>query len=244
MINMNCLECGHAFELSESKIPSPTFNVKCPACRKVFQVTVENVAPPPPDPQKAVWEQFRPQMESLVKAQLDNVRKDVLSSLGLMASPQPPGMTGFNPTGPVEKRALVCESDPGVAQHIVSGLQSLGYSVQVSSLLSEALQRLEGGFFDVITTEFSFSDDSEGGQKLLNKVNSRKLDERRKMFLAVISRSVKTLGPEAAFFLGANVFINKSDLHNLENLIQDGLRHYAGIYGNYFEVLTESAERL
>jgi CheY-like chemotaxis protein len=192
----------------------------------------------------AVWEQFRPQMESLVKAQLDNVRKDVLSSLGLVASPPPSNRVGFNATGPMEKRALVCESDPAVAQHIVSALQSLGYTVQVCSLLSEALKRLEGGFFEVITAELAFSDDPEGGQKLLNKVNSRKLDERRKMFLAMISRTAKTLGPEAAFFHGANVFINKSDLHNLENLIQDGIRHYAGIYGNYFEVLAESTERL
>jgi CheY-like chemotaxis protein len=208
MIHITCLECGHAFELSEEKIPSPKFNIKCP------------------------------------ESHLDNIRKDVLSSLGVMA-PQAPNLASYPSGGStVEKRALVCESDPAVSQQIVSALVRLGYSVQSCGLLSEALNSLESGFYDVITTELSISDDPEGGQKLLNKVNSRKLDERRRMFLIVISRDGKTLGPAAAFFHGANIFIQKSDLYNFETLLQDGIRYYAGIYGNYFEVLTESAERI
>jgi predicted Zn finger-like uncharacterized protein len=239
MINLTCVECGYAFELSETKIPSQKFNVKCPSCKKVFQVTVENGASQ--DPSSGVWQQFRPEIESLVKTHVENIRNDLLSSFQV---PQVPALSALSPSASVDKRALVCESDPVISRQIADGLQHLGYTVQVCSLMSEALNRLEGGFYDVITTEISFSDDPEGGQKISNKVNSRKLDERRRMFLAVISRNIKTLGPDAAFFYGANISIQKSDLDHFESLIHDGIRYFTGIYSNYFEVLTESAERL
>lgn len=233
MANLTCLECGHSFELPDSKIPSARFNVKCPACRKVFQASVEGI----PSTRGTVWDEVRPEIENLIKMQLESVRKEMMGAASPLREAPPRSDS-------VGKRALVCESDQAIAQQILKVLQLLGYSVQICSTVSEALTRLESGFYDVITSDTSFADDSEGGQKIIVKVNARKQDERRRMFLAVVSQSMKTLGPQSAFFYGANIFIQKSDLQNLENLLQEGMRYYSGVYGNYFEILEESAERL
>ena len=241
-MNVICNDCGHSFQIDKSKIPSSTFNVKCPNCKKVFKVNAQPGADPAKTPDSS-WENLKPEVEAAVKKQVEEVRKEILLSLASLIGHTSEAQQ-FNVPGSSEKQALVCQSDPAVTQQIVSVLQRLGYVVQTSSNLAEALSRLESGFFDAIITDFVFPDDSEGGQRILNKVNGRKTDERRKMFVVMISDQIKTSSAQSAFFHGANIAIHKSDLRNFERLFQEGIRQFSEIYGTYYKLLEESTERL
>lgn len=247
-MNLTCNDCGHTFQIDKAKIPSPTFNVKCPNCKKVFQVNMPSGSDAVKTPEKASaesssWEQWKPEMEAAVKKQLEDVRKDILLSLVTLVGHSSQA-SQVNALEYSEKRALVCESDPAVAQQILFVLQRLGYSVQTCSHFAEALGRLESGFYDVITTDSGFSDDPEGGQKILGRVNGRKTVERRKMFVVMVSDHCKTLPAQAAFFQGVNISVHKSDLRNFERLIQDGIRQFSEMYGTYYMMLEESTDRL
>lgn len=245
---MTCLECNYSFELPESKIPASTFKVKCPACHKVFQANVRSSASPqrasdaaPSIP--ALWKEMKPEVETLVKAELEAVRADILLSLASLLGRQSPNMTVHSDSY-TELHALVCQSNPAVAQHLSTVLQRMKYSVYVSSSCADALSRLERGIFNVITTDLALSDDPEAGIKILAKINSRKMDERRKMFVAVVSDQVKTTGVQSAFFQGANILINESNIENFESLMQEGMRYYAELYGNYINLLKQAVEHL
>jgi predicted Zn finger-like uncharacterized protein len=251
-MNLTCNECGHTFQIDKSKIPSGAFSVKCPNCKKVFHVNAQTGSDPVKTPEAASdhaaskltsWEQLKPDAEASVKKQVEEVRKEILLSLASLIGDSSQA-SQINAPAYSEKQALVCESDPAVAQQIVFILQRLGYAVQTSSHLGETLSRLESGFYDAIITDFVFPDDPEGGQKILNKVNGRKTDERRKMFIVMVSDQIKTLSAQSAFFHGANIAVHKSDLRNFERLFQDGIRHFSEMYGTYYKLLEESTERL
>jgi predicted Zn finger-like uncharacterized protein len=240
-MHLICTECGHTFQIDKSKVPSGTFNVKCPNCKKVFQVSAQ----PGPEPVKTsgISSEEKPDVEAIVKKRVDEVRKEILLSLASLIGPSSQA-SQINVPGYTEKQALVCESDSSVTQQIMLVLQRLGYTVQTSSHVGEALSRLESGFFDAIITDFVFPDDPEGGQKILNKVNGRKTEERRKMFVVMVSDQIKTLSAQSAFFHGANIAVHKSDLRNFERLFQEGIRHFTDMYGTYYKMLEESTERL
>ena len=247
-MNLTCNDCGHTFQIDKTKIPSTTFNVKCPNCKKVFQASTQTQGGPVKVAEKAknesaAWEQLKPEVEAAVKRQLEDVRKDILHSLASLVG-HSSQVSQINAPGYIEKRALVCETDPAVAQQILFVLQRLGYAVQTCSHLTEALGSLESGFYDVIITDFVFPDDAEGGQKILSKVNGRKTGERRKMFVVLVSDQIKTLSAQAAFFQSVNISVHKSDLRNFERLFQEGIRHFSEMYGTYYKMLDESTERL
>ncbi len=245
-MNLTCSDCGHVFQIDKAKIPSQTFNVKCPNCKKVFQVSVH--ADAAKSPEKATngsgsWEHLKPEVEAAVKKQLEDVRRDILLSVASLVG-HPSQAPQINAAGFSEKRALVCEPDTAQAQQILFVLQRLGYAVQISSHMTEALSRLEIGFYDVITTNLVFPDDPEGGYKILSKLNGRKTADRRKMFVVVISEQIRTLPPQAAFFQGVNISVQKSELQNFERLFQEGLHHFSELYGTFYRLLEEATERL
>lgn len=251
MITITCTECNHFFQISEAKIPGPTFKAKCPACHKVFQVTIHENGKKPEaasEPnrqslvsQREILEMLRPEMEALVKTQLDAVRADILLSLASLLGKQGQVQPGHSDEYS-DLHALVCQPDAAVAQQIAAVLQRLKHSVQICSTASEALTRLEGGFFHVITTDLAFPDDREGGAKILGKINARKQDDRRKIFVVIVSDQIKTSGPQTAFFHGANIVVQKSDLSNFESLIQEGVRYYRELYSNYSKLLVQIGE--
>lgn len=251
-MNLTCNDCGHTFQIDKTKIPSSTFNVKCPNCKKVFQVSLAAGAEPSKTVDKSTeelpskvssTEQLKGELEVSVKKQLEDVRKEILLSLASLVG-HSSNASSVHTQGYSDKHALVCQSDPTVAQQLALVLQRLGYAVQTCSLLVEALGRLESGYFEVIVTDFAFQDDPEGGQKLLGKVNGRKTEERRKMFVVMVSDQIKTLPAQGAFFQGVNISVHKSDLRNFERFFQDGVRHFNEMYGNYYKMLDEATERL
>jgi CheY-like chemotaxis protein len=236
--------------VAKSRIPADIFKVKCPACQKVFQASVPPTPAVDPVPESPVpptdamnfgplWERMRPEVESIVKNQVDAIRGDILLSLASLIGRQSP-FSGAHSDSHTDLRALVCHSDSQIAQQIAKVLQNLKYSVKISSACSESLNRIETGFFHVITTDTSFTDDSDGGSKILLKLNARKSDERRKVFVALIADQVKTTGPQAAFFQGANIVVNMADLHKFENLLQEGLRYYDELYSGYTQLLQQT----
>ena len=245
-MNLTCNECGHTFQIDKTKIPSPTFNVKCPNCKKVFQASVQADASKnaeKPINVAGAAEPWKPEVEAAVKRQLEDVRRDILLSVASLVG-HPSQTSQAQTAGFSEKRALVCEPDPALAQQIQFVLQRQGYAVQNSLHVAEALSRLESGFYDVITTNLVFPDDPEGGYKILSKLNGRKTPERRKIFVAMVSEQVKTMSPQAGFFHGVNISVQKSDMQNFERLFQEGVRHFTELYGTYHRMLEEATERL
>src|SRR5688572_13318900 len=96
MITITCVECNHSFELPESKIPAATFRVKCPACQKVFQATVPSSQPQALSQTNSektdvssLWDRMKPEVEALLKEQIDTVRSDILLSLASLIGRHP-----------------------------------------------------------------------------------------------------------------------------------------------------------
>jgi predicted Zn finger-like uncharacterized protein len=231
MIQLTCSQCETSFQIDEAKVPSSPFKVKCPNCKEVFTANLERSG-------NSELKQMKMDLHAMVKTEIENLRKELLVSV------VPQQSFSVLPAGESAKRALICEPDSGTAQQIAITLQRAGYSTNICSLASEILHRLDLGFYHIVTTELLFPDDPEGGQKILGRINSRKADERRKMFVIVISETGKTIGPQSAFFHGGNILVQKQDLRRLDALLQEGLRYFQEMYGNYYQLLQDSPERL
>lgn len=267
-LKASCPECSHELTLDESKIPVGPFRLKCSSCGKIFTSNRESLRseqqqaePPPPETKKpevkqpessqvkqvnssAEWERIQPGVEAIVRTQVDSVKKEILASLSLLFG----GVATVPQTVAVEpergKRVLICENDKATAETIAACWKRLGYSTDVCFSSVDALRKLEMAFYHAISTELVFPDEPDGGKQILMKINNQKPDQRRKIFVAIISNSIKTTESDAAFFHGGNITVNKQDLNQLENYITDGKKFYESLYQNYLEIVSETAERL
>jgi predicted Zn finger-like uncharacterized protein len=272
MLKATCPECSHELSLDEAKIPAGPFRLKCSKCGKIFTSSRESLKAveqpsevPQPEMKKpetkepeatpvkqvnssAEPERSQPNVEMMVRAQVESAKKEILDSLSaLLGGVTFPAQAQEAPTAVDServKRVLICDSDKTTIDAIAACWKRLGYSLDICTTAVDALRKLEMAFYHAVSTELVFPDEPEGGKQILIKINNQKPDQRRKIFVAIISNGVKTTECDAAFFHGGNITVNKQDLNQLENHIMDGKKFYESLYQNYYEIVSETAERL
>src|SRR5262245_61991850 len=96
------------------------------------------------------------------------------------------------------KKALICEDDESFIEVISAAVKHLGFSIDVARSTMEALKKVETGAFDLVTVDYVFPDDKEGGNKILAKLNGLPTQSRRETFVVLISASIKSSDANAA----------------------------------------------
>jgi CheY-like chemotaxis protein len=265
-LKTSCPECSHELTLDEAKLPSGPFRLKCSKCGKIFTSSRETlksadarpeikpeVKQPEPPPVKQIsssaeWERFQPNVETMVRTHIDSAKKEILDSLSVFLGGVTFPSQANEQAAAVDvdraKRVLICDSDKTTIDAIAACWKRLGYSVDICMTAMDGLRKLEMAFYHAVSTELAFPDEPEGGKQILMKINTQKPDQRRKIFVAIISNTTKTTDPDSAFFHGGNITVNKQDLNQLENYIVDGRKYYEHLYQNFYEIVSETDERL
>lgn len=188
-------------------------------------------------------------VHSLIKQEIGHLRKEIFSSLGSLFGqgktwhPEKHGMTDVEDDD-FNKKALICEDDAAFREIISTALKHLGYSIESAATTAESLKKIESHTYNLITVDYNFPDDKEGGIKIIGKINGQKPNIRRQTFVVLISANVKSADASAAFFHGANVTVNKEDIRHLEHLIRDGQRRFNELYRVFNRMVEEKNEKL
>lgn len=256
---LRCSRCSKVFTASKEGLREkiqPAAEAKAHEPERPEQ-KVPEPKPPEPEPASAVkevnssaeWERIQASVEEMIRMEVDSAKKEILGSLGsLLHGVAPSVPPSAAPAPKVEsdraRRVLICENDKSTAEAIALAWNRLGYAADFASSAVESVRKLDMAFYHAVSTELSFPDEPEGGKNILAKLNSQKPDQRRNIFIAIISNNIKTTDPDNAFFHGANITVNKNELLELERLVVDGQKYHEALYQNYSEIVAETAERL
>lgn len=273
-MKLTCMSCQHQIHVDDSKIPSGVFKVKCSKCGKIVTGQRETAAhadsaPTSPsvsaaDELQAAYSMQSPQppaepldsgngdgnseLQQLVKREVGHLRKELMSSLGALFGQRKDWKLDRHAEEEEDddfaRKALVCEDDSAFIEIISGSLKRLGYKVEIAKTTAEALKKIETGTYNLITVDYTFPDDKEGGVKIIARLNGQKPGVRRETFVVLISANVKSADASAAFFHGANITVNKDEIRHLEYLIREGQRHFHELYRVFNRVVEEKNEKL
>jgi predicted Zn finger-like uncharacterized protein len=248
-----CSGCKNQITVDEATLPTGVFKIRCTGCGRVItsQRSADPVAatPPPPAPAppplmekpNAAAEAPSPSTvnESFVKNHIANSKKEILEAMQALfrgAKTSDDGETDAEEL--LTKRALICSSDQPMAQALNSSLQRMGYQCDVAASAAESFKKLDS-LYSIVVIDPSFPDDTDGGRKLIGRVNGRKATDRRQMFLILLSSTQKTLDGNSAFLNGVNLILNKSDLNYLESSIKKCQKEFQQFYSTFRRVSGE-----
>ena len=240
-----CSQCQNQLQIDDAKVPAGAFKIKCPKCGNVntVQAPAASDASGPEDSEQAI----SPEIEAFVKREIAVAKKEILGAIQALFGGEVKWHTeegGGSAAIDTGKKALICEDDQVFVDIVSATVRKLGYSIDVARSTSEAIKKVENGYYQLITVDYIFPDDKEGGNKIIAKINGQKPAQRRQTFVVLISANVKSADANAAFFHGANITVNKEEIKNLESLIREGQRHFQQIYSIFNRVLADKNERI
>lgn len=244
-----CSQCQNQIQIDDAKVPSGSFKIKCPKCGSIQTLQGTGAAAAAAAAAEAEAgdnAEVTSEVEALIRREVGAVRKEIInglrSSLGIEARFDDDEESSA--AADIGKRALICEDDQVFVDIVSATLKKMGYSIDVAKSTAEAIKKVESGFYTLVTVDYVFPDDKEGGNKIIGKLNGQKPAQRRQTFVVLISANIKSADANAAFFHGANITINKDEIKNLEAHIRDGQRHFQQIYSIFNRVLEDKNERI
>ncbi len=251
-----CPGCRNQITLDEGTLPAGSFKVRCTGCGRMITAQRASETPPPPPPVESIQQPppaatitdkiktvssgtFPRNPEGSAKIQADPVRQDILEAMkSLLTGPSPAATE--DKTGSMN--ALICSSDPHNAQTASAVLQSMGYSTEITISVSESLKELDD-MYPLIVVDSGFSDDPDGGRRIISKINACRATERRQTFVVLLSATQKTLDGNSAFLSGVNLVVNRNDIASIDKPIREGQKNFQKMY-TIFNRITLEKQRM
>lgn len=201
-MDITCEKCQSKFKIPDDKIPAgKTATLKCPKCQE--KITVGPVE------QTAAQETETP-AEAMAHEEVYAEAWD--------AADQP-----FDFIEEEGKTALVCESDPGIKEKIVSALSQMDYHFTESENGRDALKKMRYHLYDmiIVNEEYETSDpDSNGILIYLERLN---IGVRRNIFVVLLSNRFRTMDTMMAFNKSVNMILNVSNVKDIDKIIRRGM---------------------
>ena len=218
-----CQKCSSRLQVDETKVPTGSFSIRCPKCNS----SVEFAAPSPAVEQSALalgdspasanprFEQPNPAPLFEVDGSSNDAKQptsaaDMLVELLSKLAGQPlpygndpeGGRPSWNP-----RKALVCvpeENREGVARALTEN----GYKVFVAYDTHQAIERMRENQLDVVVLDSRFDAAEQGTVFVTREISILRPAQRRRIFFALLSSSLRTMDPHAAFLNNVNLIIN------------------------------------
>ncbi|MEP6718986.1 MAG: hypothetical protein ABJB21_07580 [bacterium] len=186
-----------------------------------------------PDP-APLFEVERSGKEAKTDASASDMLVELLSKLaGQTLAPHhdPEGVRpAWNP-----RRALVCAPDEN-REGVARSLTVNGYKVFVARDTRQALERMRENQLDVVILDSRFDPVEQGTVFVTREISILRPAQRRRVFFVLLSPSLRTMDPHAAFLNNVNAIINLNELVELPRLVAHRLREYNELYKDFNHV--------
>ena len=142
-------------------------------------------------------------------------------------------------TGEAGATALVCEPDPSVRTKICDGLKEMGYRISTPASAEDALNAMRFHIFDVVVLDELFDTEDPKTNTVLSYLENMAMAIRRRFFVALVSRTCRTMDKMAAFCRSVNIVINIQSIDNVAKIIKLGVADNRAFYHIFQETLTK-----
>jgi phage FluMu protein Com len=216
-MRVTCQHCGKVLTLRADKVPSGTFQLTCPACKKVFVVDRESAAEQPEEPAASPAASDADESRAGGMPKLRRADQELMSAI--------------NPT------ALVVNLGDPIAR-LEKDLKTLGMEeVRQFTSFEDALEVLAESGAGILVVRMNKA--SAPPCEPLEPLESLGYAERRRTFVVLVADNVKTLDGQVAFFLQVNCLINARDSERFSALVCRALLHDLRLY-RYWAIETAS----
>ncbi|MEO5355910.1 MAG: hypothetical protein H7844_01260 [Nitrospirae bacterium YQR-1] len=137
------------------------------------------------------------------------------------------------------KESMVCVENKEHLKLISDTLNDLKYNVVISPNLEDAFERIRYNQYDVLVLDEVFGGGDAGRNELLETFQTMPINNRRKVFLALIGNNYKTLDNMTAYTKSVNVIINVKDLPNLKVILNKAISENDLFYKVMKGILTD-----
>ncbi|MEP6742063.1 MAG: zinc-ribbon domain-containing protein [bacterium] len=251
-----CQKCSSRLQVDETKVPTGSFSIRCPKCNS----SVEFAAPSPALEQSAVtvgdspatgnprFEQPNPaplfevdgsNKETKPAISAADMLVELLSKLAGQSVPNGHDPEGARPSWNPRK-ALVCGLEEN-REKIARALAANCYKVFVAQDTRQAIERMRENQVDVVVLDSGFDPVEQGTVFVTREISILRPAQRRRIFFVLVSPSLRTLDPHAAFLNNVNAIINVNEVEELPRLIEHRLREYNELYRDFNKVNEVSA---
>lgn len=248
---ISCQKCASRLQVDETKVPTGCFSIRCPKCNG----TVEFAPPSPALEQSAIalgdspatgnsrFEQPNPAplfevdgsgQEAKPNASAADMLLELISKLAGQSLPHSHDPEGVRPSWNPRK-ALVCAPEEH-RESVARALAENGYKVFVANDTRQAVERMRENQLDVVVLDARFDPVEQGTVYVTREISILRPAQRRRVFFVLLSPSLRTMDPHAAFLNNVNVIINVNEIDEVPRLIEHRLREYNELYKDFNHV--------
>ena len=237
-----CQSCSTRLQIDDDKAPTGAFTVRCPKCRSTVNASVGNPAldqsalgvggspstehPRYDQPTAPVY-----QMSNVDSSVEDIPSEDALRAL-LSLLTKGGSNTLTNPSGRSawsKRKALVCTAQQ-YRESIARSLSEDNYQVYVAEDTRQAVETMRANQLQLVLLEGQFDAAEQGAAFVVREINVLRPAQRRRLFFALISPSLRTMDAHAAFLSNVNAVVNLNDLGDLPRILEIAIREYNEMY--------------
>ena len=243
-----CQKCSTRLQIDEEKAPARPFTVRCPKCNSIndagaasspaFEQSALAVGGSPSTEQRR-FEQptAAPAFEISAQALETSESTSVDDAVRLLASLlNKDGFSGGGLTedGPRKRRkVLVCTAEVH-REPIARFLTESGHQVYVAEDTRQAVERMRANQLAVVLLDPQFDVAEQGAAFVVREINVLRPSQRRMLFFALLSPSLRTMDAHSAFLNNVNAVINIADLQDLPRILDVALRDYNELYKDFY----------
>ncbi|OQY13737.1 MAG: hypothetical protein B6I31_00550 [Desulfobacteraceae bacterium 4572_19] len=200
-MNVVCNNCQSRFNIPSDKIPSGTkTSFTCPKCKNTITIN------------KTVNHASEP----------ESSKKDLLKN-------------DFFNLPNEGKSALICESNPILKQEIINAINKLDYHNIEATNADDAIKKIRYHPFDLIVINEKFGKSNPDSNQpsedaITDFLRQMNMVERRNIFIALISDTLRTMDNMEALCQSVNVIINVNDIKNIGNTLSRTIGEHIAQY--------------
>lgn len=245
-----CQKCSSRLQVDETKMPTGAFSIRCPKCNSTVEFTppspaLENSAlsmGESPATTNSAFEQPNPAplfevdgsgQEAKPEASAADMLLELLSKLAGQSLPQGQDESVRSSWNP--RKALVCTPEEN-REGIARSLAEKGYKVFVANDTRQAIERMRENQLDVVILDSRFDPVEQGTVFVTREISILRPAQRRRVFFVLLSPSLRTMDPHAAFLNNVNAIINLNEMQEMPRLIEHRLREYNELYKDFNHV--------
>ena len=238
-----CPKCSSRLQVDELRIPSKPFTIRCPKCNSsvdsnaattaIEQTAVSIGASPSSEDPRMEQAKAAPLFESDLTPVTPNATDKLVELLSSLVS-QPAG-NGYLPTARSSwnpRKALVCAVEE-IREAVARGLSENNYQVFVAQDSRQAVERMRENRLDLVVLDSRFDPVEQGSVFVTREVSVLRPAQRRRVFFALLSPTLRTMDAHSAFLNNVNAVVNINDLAELPKLIEHRLREFNELYTEF-----------
>jgi len=156
---------------------------------------------------------------------------ELLSGLINQSANGAAALAGARPPG-CSRKALVCVLAEN-RDRVARGLAEDGYQVFVAEDTRQAVDRMRENKLEVVLLDPRFDQAEQGAVYITREVNILRPVQRRRVFFALLTPTLRSMDAHAAFLSNVNAVINLKEIEDLPKLLERRIREFNELYKEF-----------